>query len=87
MATTPDGGACVFRPCERRVRQVLTDCIVIAPVPALRVVAPATAPSHDANRRHVALSLVLCAEVHMDAKRSAARKREVRFGVAFGSSG
>jgi len=87
MATTPDGGACVFRPCERRVRQVLTDCIVLVPVLTLRAEAPATAPSHDANRRHAALSLVPCAEVFMDAKRSAALKWEVRFGVTFGSSG
>jgi len=87
MATPSDGGACVFGLRERRVRRVLTDCIVIAPVPTLRIVAPATAPSHCANGRHVALSLVLCAEKYMGAKGSAARKWEVRLGVAFGSSG
>jgi len=78
---------CVFRPRERRVRQVLTACTVIAPIPGLRIEAPAPAPSHDANRRHVAFTLVPCAEVHMGAKRSAARKWEVRYGVALRSSG
>ncbi len=72
---------------RRRVRQVLTACTVIAPVPALRIEAPATAPSHHANRQHVAFRLVPCEEVHMGAKRSAARKWEVRCGVALRSSG
>jgi hypothetical protein len=87
MATPSDGGACVFRLRERRVRQVLTDCMVIALVPTLRIVAPAAAPTHCANRRHVTLSLVLCAEEYLGAKRSAARTWKARLGVAFGSSG
>jgi hypothetical protein len=87
MATPSDGGACVFGLRERRVRQELTGRIMIAPVPTLRIVAAAAAPSHSANRRHVPLSLVLCAEEYLGAKRSAARKRKVRLGVAFGSSG
>ena len=87
MATTSDRGAGVFWPSERRVRQVLIDSIVIAPVPTPRMEDPATAHSQNANRRHVAWCLVLCAEVYMGAKRSAARKWEVRLGVAFGSSG
>ena len=87
MATASDGGACVFKPRERRVRQVLTACTVIAPVPALRIEAPAPVPSHYANRRHVAFRLVPCAEVHMGEKRSAARKWELRYGVAHRLSG
>ena len=77
----------MFRPRERRVKPAPTDCVVFPPVLTLRTEAPATAPSHDANKRHVALSRVLRAEVYPGAKRSLARKREVRSGVACGSSG
>ena len=77
----------MFKPRERRVRQVLTACAVIAPVSALRIEAPTPVPSRYANRRHVAFRLVPCAEVYMGAKRSAAWKWEVRYGVAHRLSG
>jgi hypothetical protein len=77
----------VFGPRERRVRQLLTEYIVLAPVSALRKEAPATALSHFANRRHVSLGLVLPVDVYTGAKQSAARNRGVRFGVAFDSAG
>jgi hypothetical protein len=51
---------------------IVTDCIVFAPVLALRAEDPVTAPSHDANKRHVVLSLVLRAEVYSEARRSLA---------------